>query len=97
MKLVICGANGYLGTELLRQSLRMPAVSTVVALARRPVSVPEGADGAKMRCVVVEDYGNFSADARKQLEGTDACIWYGKPSRRRADPTLLVPKRTTSC
>ena len=80
MKLVIAGATGLLGSELVRQSLRMPAVSSVVALSRRAVSVPEGADKNKLRNVVVEDFGSYSEDVRGEFEGAGACIWYEHPA-----------------
>ena len=76
MKLVIGGATGLLGSELVRQSLRMPAVTSVVALGRKPVSLPEGYDATKLRNVVVEDFGSYSEDARREFEGAGACIWY---------------------
>ena len=76
MKLVIAGATGLLGTELVRQSLRMPAISSVVALGRRSVTVPEGADATKLRNVVVEDFGSYSEDVRREFEGAGACIWF---------------------
>ena len=77
MKVVIGGATGLLGSELVRQSLRMPTVTSVVALGRRPVDVPQGADPSKLKNVVVEDFGNFSEEVRKEFEGANACIWYG--------------------
>ncbi|SPO07758.1 uncharacterized protein DNG_10453 [Cephalotrichum gorgonifer] len=76
MKLIISGATGFLGTELVRQSLRMPAVTSVIALGRRPVTLPDGAEGAlKLKNVVVEEFGAYADDVRKQFEGANACIW----------------------
>ena len=80
MKLIISGGTGFVATELIRQSLSNPRITTVLALARRPVAVPEnlppGADAEKLKSIVVEDFGNYSDDVKKQLEGADACIWY---------------------
>jgi uncharacterized protein YbjT (DUF2867 family) len=79
MKLVVSGATGFVATEVIRQSLSNPRITSVLALARRPVTVPEnlppGADTSKLKSVVVEDFGKYSDDAKKQLEGADACIW----------------------
>lgn len=76
MNLIIAGSTGSLGGELIRQSLRIPAVSSVVALGRRPFPVPEGTDAAKLKSVVVEDFGSYSDNVRKEFEGANACIWY---------------------
>ena len=81
MKLVIAGASGFVGTELVRQSLRRSDISTIVALARKPVTVPEDigsdADPSKLHSVVIDDYGTFPENVRKELAQADACIWYG--------------------
>ena len=79
MKLVIAGASGFVGTELIRQSLSHPGVSFVIALARREVAIPSDlsstSDRSKFRSVIVEDYGAFNNDVGEELAGADACIW----------------------
>jgi uncharacterized protein YbjT (DUF2867 family) len=79
MKLVIVGGTGFVATELIRQSLADAKIDSVVALARRPVEVPQnlgpGVDASKLKSVVLEDFANYSEDVKAQLEGTDACIW----------------------
>ncbi|KAI2602648.1 putative nucleoside-diphosphate-sugar epimerase [Hypoxylon sp. NC1633] len=79
MKLIISGATGFVARELIRQSLCRPEITSVVALARKPVSVPDGlADGAdtsKLSTVIVDNYGLYSAEARREFAGAGACIW----------------------
>ncbi|SPN99734.1 uncharacterized protein DNG_02585 [Cephalotrichum gorgonifer] len=75
MKLIIGGATGFLGSEVLRQSLRNPAVTSVIALGRRPATLPDGADAAKLKNIIVEDFRKYPEDVRKEFEGADACIW----------------------
>ena len=80
MKLVIAGASGFVGTELIRQSLKRPDISTVIALARKPVSAPDDlgphVHPSKLRSVVIDDYGSYPEDVRTELAQADACIWY---------------------
>lgn len=86
MKLIIAGATGYVATELIRQSLRRPDVTSVVALARKATPVPSGiapgsTDAAKLTSVVVKDYeGPYDGDdaddrVKTAIAGADACIW----------------------
>ena len=80
MKLIIAGATGYVATELIRQSLRRPDVTSVVALARQNTPVPSdvtGPDAAKLTSVVIKDYetGPYDGATRNALAGADACIW----------------------
>ncbi|UQC79252.1 uncharacterized protein CLUP02_04731 [Colletotrichum lupini] len=60
MKLIITGASGFVGTELLKQSLCIPAIKTVIALTRRPLVIQaesrSDADHSKLRNIVVEGY-----------------------------------------
>jgi hypothetical protein len=79
MKLIIAGASGYLATEVVRQSLYLPQITSVIALARKNVSAPEdlgtGADASKLKSVVIKDYDEYPEEVRKEFEDADACIW----------------------
>ena len=78
MKLIIAGASGYVATEVIRQSLVLPQITAVVALARRAVSAPAGisaADQAKFQSAVVKNYDEYPDEVKKQFADADACIW----------------------
>ncbi len=80
MKLVVAGASGFVATEIIRQCLESPKISSVIALARRPVSAPPDlsatADASKLQSVVISDYDVYPEEVKAQLAGVDACIWY---------------------
>ncbi|KAI0900667.1 NAD(P)-binding protein [Annulohypoxylon nitens] len=79
MKLIVSGATGFVAKEVIRQSLSISEITSVIALARKPVSapekLPEGADVSKLRSVVVKDYDQYPEDVRKEFAGASACIW----------------------
>ncbi|KAI0435879.1 NAD(P)-binding protein [Xylaria telfairii] len=79
MKLIVTGATGFVGQEIIRQSLSHPKISTIVALARSPVVAPEklpaGSDSSKLKSVVIQDYEVYPDDVKKEFSGADACIW----------------------
>ncbi|PNH52344.1 hypothetical protein VD0003_g4971 [Verticillium dahliae] len=75
MKMIVTGASGFVGSEIIRQCLQNPKMTTVVAVARRPVSVPDDTPASKFRSVVVSNYDNYPEDAWKEFSGADACIW----------------------
>ncbi|MCJ1281759.1 hypothetical protein MMC26_001082 [Xylographa opegraphella] len=79
MKLVVAGASGFVATEIIRQCLSIPQITSVIALARRPVSAPSNldqhADASKLHSVTLEDYSSYPENVKKQLAGANACIW----------------------
>ncbi|WP_394830007.1 hypothetical protein LVJ94_26220 [Pendulispora rubella] len=79
MKLIVAGSTGFVGTEVIRQALANPAVTSIAALARRVTTVPQstgpGADTTKLTSVVCEDFERYPERVTRELAGADACIW----------------------
>lgn len=75
MKLVICGGTGYVATELIRQGLALPQISNLVVLSRRPITVPDSPNAAKLKQVLIEKYDEYPEDVKKELSGANGCIW----------------------
>ncbi|KAJ5501844.1 hypothetical protein N7453_006661 [Penicillium expansum] len=76
MKLIVAGATGLVGTEIIRQCLEISEITQVTALARKPVHVEDGTDPrSKLKSVVIRDYGEYSANVKAEFAGADACIW----------------------
>ncbi|KAF7904247.1 hypothetical protein EAF00_001581 [Botryotinia globosa] len=44
MKLVVAGSTGFVATELIKQALSSPEITSIIALARRETSVPQTLD-----------------------------------------------------
>ncbi|KAF2657762.1 NAD(P)-binding protein [Lophiostoma macrostomum CBS 122681] len=80
MKLVVTGATGFVGQEVIRLALQNRAITSTIALARSNVSVPENggpdADTSKLKSVVLTDWENpYPEHVIEQLKGADACVW----------------------
>ncbi|KAF4970068.1 hypothetical protein FSARC_2814 [Fusarium sarcochroum] len=80
MKLVVGGATGFLGTEVIRQALQSPEITEVVALARRETRIPmdleeDEAIQSKFKTVVCHDFSNYPQDVKDEVSGADACLW----------------------
>ncbi|KAL4924616.1 putative nucleoside-diphosphate-sugar epimerase [Aspergillus undulatus] len=74
MKIIIAGATGYIGQELLSQCLAQNSITAVVALTRRglPLTNP------KLRTYIMEDKDWLSysdPDLKAELAGSQACLW----------------------
>jgi len=73
MKLIVVGATGFVGTEILRQSLLRKDISSVVAVTRRALtSAPQS---PKLKNVVVKDYDQYNDEARTAFKDANGCIW----------------------
>lgn len=79
MKIIVAGATGYVGSEIIRQALSQPSVTSLIALGRRETAIPEnvapGADISKFKSVVCQDFGNYPDAVKKELADADGCIW----------------------
>jgi len=76
MKLIVAGATGLVGTEIIKQSLQIPEITPVIALARRPAKIDDSIDSSKLKSVIVKDYGEYPDEVKAEFAGADACIWY---------------------
>lgn len=73
MKLILTGCTGYIGSEVLHQSLRNPAMTSIVALVRR--ELPHLASNPKVKVVVLKDFTTYPESVLQELSDADACIW----------------------
>lgn len=75
MKLIVAGATGLVGSEIIRQSLEISEITSIIALARKPIQIEESDHSSKLKSVVVSDYGDYPDHVKAALAGADACIW----------------------
>jgi hypothetical protein len=79
VKLIIGGATGFVASEIIRQSLSNPNITTIYALGRKSIPVPEdtapGADTSKLKSLVVQDFENYPEDVKAQIADADGAIW----------------------
>ena len=73
MKVVLTGATGFVGGEALMRAVDHPAISEVVVLTRRDLSVEQKAS-PKVKTIVLPDFEKYD-DVLEQLAGAEACIW----------------------
>ena len=81
MKIVLTGATGFVGTEVLRQMLQRSDVDEVTCLARRPVTV----HSPKLTAIVHEDFAAYDDGLAELLATHAGCVWAlgGKASDER--------------
>lgn len=70
MKVIVFGATGMVGQGVLRECLRDPDVTEVLAVGRTPL----GQSDPKLKELLHKDFTDFSA-VSEQLSGHDACFF----------------------
>ncbi|KKY33100.1 putative nucleoside-diphosphate-sugar epimerase [Diaporthe ampelina] len=76
MKLLIGGSTGFVGTELVRQALKNPKITSIVGLGRRETVLPPSTPGAeKLKSVVCNNFDEYPESVKNELHDVDACIW----------------------
>jgi uncharacterized protein YbjT (DUF2867 family) len=70
MKIILTGATGTAGSEVLRQALADKDVTEVLVLSRRPLDIAD----PKLRVAMLENFLDY-ATVVPQFAGYDACLW----------------------
>ncbi|KAM0191589.1 hypothetical protein ACHAPQ_001903 [Fusarium lateritium] len=74
MKVVVTGATGMVGNEIVRRCLEDARITKVVILTRKAVSMDIECH-PKADVIMVQDFARYSDQVLRQLEGSSACIW----------------------
>ena len=70
MKILITGATGMAGSEVVRQAILDSGIEEIIALVRRPMEITH----PKIRTVLHKDFLNYDA-VSALFKTVDACLW----------------------
>ena len=74
MKVILSGATGFIGGEVLNQALAHPAVTSLVCLTRRPLPEPANSN-LKIKVITLTDFSTYTPETLSHLEGAESFIW----------------------
>jgi len=75
MRIILTGATGQIGSEVLVQCIKSPYIHHVYCLVRKPLSRDHEAH-PKVTQLFHEDFEKWPADLLEELQGVSGCIWY---------------------
>ncbi|KAF7155660.1 hypothetical protein CNMCM5623_008202 [Aspergillus felis] len=93
MKVIIAGATGFVGQEILSQCLAHPSITSIVALSRRelPITDPK----LHVHLMKDQDFLSYSdPQLSASLRGAGACIWTLGITPSRASDEQVVRRVT---
>ncbi|KAJ7053802.1 hypothetical protein C8F01DRAFT_1221634 [Mycena amicta] len=73
MHVILTGATGLVGTNVLHTCLASPAITKLSILSRRPFQLPASDNNTEI--IIHKDYESYPPALITQLQGADACIW----------------------
>lgn len=77
MKVILTGATGFIGNEVLRQLLQNPKISLITVITRRPL--PDELGSPKIRQVICKEefeWLEWGPSMMRWVDDSEACIWY---------------------
>lgn len=83
MKIILTGATGFIGGEVLRQLLQHPSITLITVITRRPL--PDELGSPKIRQVMCKqefEWLEWGPAMMRWVDGHEACIWYSTDSPR---------------
>lgn len=69
-RILVTGATGLAGSEVVRQAILDPGIESITALVRRPLSMAH----PKLRVVLHDDFKVYSS-LEAEFRNHDACLW----------------------
>ncbi|KAH7213908.1 hypothetical protein BKA60DRAFT_542533 [Fusarium oxysporum] len=74
MKVVVTGATGMVGNEIVKHCLADARITKVVILTRKAVSM-DIESHPKADVIMIQDFARYSDEVLRRLEGSSACLW----------------------
>lgn len=73
MKVIVTGVTGLVGSTILRQCIKDPRITSVVALSRRKLPAEISGD-KKVTIIIHEDFSQYPDQLLQELNGAEACL-----------------------
>lgn len=74
MKVIVTGATGFVGAQVLQQCLRDKRITQILVLSRRDIA-PEYKLSGKVSVIIQDDFSHFSDQILERLSAAESCIW----------------------
>lgn len=75
MEVIVAGATGFVGKEVVAQCIANPKIALVHVLTRRDIDVHLNSS-PKVHVILHQDFQNYPQQLLEQLQSSRGCIWY---------------------
>ncbi|KAF2733762.1 hypothetical protein EJ04DRAFT_494793 [Polyplosphaeria fusca] len=88
MHVILTGATGLVGAGVLHQMLATEGISRISILSRRPVTMAEGHDKAKV--IIHKDFNTYDSGLLEELKDAQGCVWALGTSQNSVNKTQYI-------
>ncbi|KAJ9611168.1 hypothetical protein H2200_004351 [Cladophialophora chaetospira] len=74
MKVIVTGATGFVGREVVVQCIANSDITSVIVITRREIDVTLS-QNPKVRVILHNNFEDYPSDLLQQLEEAEGCIW----------------------
>lgn len=74
MNVIITGATGFVGKEVLQQAVASEKIKHIFVLTRKALA-DEISKNEKVTVIEHADFSSYPQEVTSQLAGAEACIW----------------------
>lgn len=75
MKVIVTGATGFIGKQVVVQCIQNPTITSVIVLTRREIDKNLSSD-PKVQVIIHQDFETYPQELLHQIQGSQGCIWY---------------------
>ena len=72
MKVILSGATGFIGSNILNRLLETSSITSIIVLSRRELEV----SNPKVETIIIKDFNHYDEKTLARLEGAEAVLWY---------------------
>lgn len=74
MKVIVTGATGFVGGEVVKQCISNPSITSILVISRRDLP-KDLSQSSKVKVILHQDFSSWPSSILEQLEGAEGCIW----------------------
>jgi len=74
-KIILTGATGLVGGQVLKTAIADARVTSIVILSRRELDDKSLAGNSKVKTIIHKDFQRYSPELMEELKDATACIW----------------------
>ncbi|ORY70448.1 putative nucleoside-diphosphate-sugar epimerase [Pseudomassariella vexata] len=75
MHLILTGVTGLAGSGVLDAMLKMPEITKISILSRRPVKMLEDVKDPRVHVIIHKDFEKYDPKVLSELRGATGCVW----------------------